>query len=119
MSASLDSERAWNFRILDKRLVTVKTKAVPVGKIAVLDVLTNIMFTVHVLDEVKIENLAANEKYLFTLKVYTTKDASDVKEDFISFFEALDIDQSMEDFIRAYWAYPAKIRFELVEVEEA
>ena len=41
-----------------------------------------------------------------------------VDEDFINFFEALDIDQSIEDFIKAYWIYPSKIRFELAEIEE-
>ncbi len=41
-----------------------------------------------------------------------------VDKDFINFFEALDVDQSIEDFIKAYWIYPSKIRFELVEIEE-
>ena len=35
-----------------------------------------------------------------------------------NFFDALDVDQAAEDFIKAYWVYPIKIRFELVEVEE-
>jgi hypothetical protein len=41
-----------------------------------------------------------------------------IDKDFIGFFEAIDIDQNIEDFIKAYWIYPDKIRFELVEVEE-
>ena len=43
---------------------------------------------------------------------------SGVDKDFIDFFEALDVDQNIEDFIKAYWVYPSKIRFELVDIEE-
>ena len=39
-------------------------------------------------------------------------------KEFYNFFDALDVDQAAEDFIKAYWVYPSKIRFELVEVEE-
>ena len=46
MSASLDLESDWNFRVFDKRLVVVKTKNESVRKVAVLDVLTNLMFAV-------------------------------------------------------------------------
>jgi hypothetical protein len=119
LSAALNEETEWNFRILDKRLVTVKTKAENIRKIAVLDVLTNLMFTVHASEAIDMQTLAANTEYLFTLKVYTSKNIDDVKGDFVNFFEAVDIDQSMEDFIKAYWVYPTKIRFELIEVEEA
>ena len=52
------------------------------------------------------------------LKVYTAKNVASVDKDFINFFEALDVDQSTEDFIKAYWIYPNKIRFELAEMEE-
>lgn len=41
-----------------------------------------------------------------------------VDADFVDFFEALDVDQDIEDFIKAYWIYPNKMRFELVEIEE-
>ena len=43
MSALLDIESEWNFRVLDKRLIVVKTKNEAVRKVAVLDVLTNLM----------------------------------------------------------------------------
>ena len=119
MSAALNEENEWNFRVLDKRLVTVKTKSEGIRKIAILDVLTNLMFTVHASEAVDMAQLAPNSEYLFTLNIYTSKNVSDVKDDFISFFEAVDIDQEMENFIKAYWVYPTKIRFELIEVEEA
>ena len=80
--------------------------------------LTNLMFTAQVPQTISIEQLTENQQYLFILNVYSSKNIEDVERDFVSFFEAIDIDQSMEDFIKAYWVYPTKIRFELVEVEE-
>ncbi len=56
-------------------------------------------------------------KYLVTIKIYTSKNTNDVGNEFTEFFTVLDVDQSAEDFIKAYWLYPNKIRFELVEVE--
>jgi hypothetical protein len=119
LSAALNQETEWNFRILDKRLVTVKTKSEGIRKIAVLDVLTNLMFTVHASEAVDMQTIAPNTEYLFSLNVYTAKNPGDINKDFVNFFEAVDIDQDMEDFIKAYWVYPTKIRFELIEVEEA
>lgn len=37
--------------------------------------------------------------------------------DFVEFFQAVDVDQSIEDFLKAYWLYPNYIRFEIAEVE--
>ncbi len=119
MSASLNVENSFNFRKTDKRLVVVKTKSEAARKIAVLDVLTNLMFMVQAPENVDMGGLAVNKEYLFTLTILTAKEVNDVPKDFVGFFEALDIDQETEDFIRAYWAYPAKIRFQLVEIEEA
>jgi len=118
MSASLDMESDWNFRILDKRLIVVKTKNESVHKVAVLDVLTNLTFALEVPDTISMQELIAEKEYLANLKVYTSKNLKSVDKDFINFFEALDVDQSIEDFIKAYWIYPSKIRFELVDVEE-
>jgi hypothetical protein len=121
LSASLNIESDWNFRVLEKRLVVVKTKAENVGKVAVLDATTNLMFTIEVKDGVSqtpITQLTAGKEYLFNIRVLTSKNLEDVKPDAISFFEAVDIEQSMDDFIKAYWLYPSKIRFQLVEAEE-
>jgi hypothetical protein len=52
------------------------------------------------------------------LKVYTSKSLYGIDAQFVNFFEALDVDQAMEDFIKAYCVYPSKIRFELAGVEE-
>lgn len=118
LSASLDVESDWNFRILEKRLIVIKTKNENIHKVAVLDVLTNLMFTVQVPESIPLAQLANNQEYLFNLRVLTSKSIDEVDKDFVGFFEALDIDQAMEDFIKAYWIYPTKVRFQLVEVEE-
>jgi len=117
MSASLNSPDStqWNYRITDKRLVIAKTKNADVHKVAVLDVLTNVPFAVEVQDETLLNSLSVEKEYLANLKVYTSTNLQGVDKDFINFFEALDIDQEMENFIRAYWIYPSKIRFELFE----
>ena len=118
MSVSFDMEDNWNFRVLDKRLIVVKTKNENVRKVAVLDVLTNLTFSVEVPEMISMKELDADGEYLANLRVYTAKDAGNVDKNFIDFFDALDIDQSVEDFIKAYWIYPSKIRFELIEIEE-
>lgn len=121
LSASLNVESDWNFRVLEKRLVSVKTKSEAVGKVAVLDNATDLMFTVEIKDGVSqtpITQLTAGKEYLFNIRVLTSKNLEDVKSDAISFFEAVDIEQSMDDFVKAYWLYPGKIRFQLTEAEE-
>jgi len=118
MSASLDVESNWNFRVFDKRLVVVKAKNDGARKIAVLDVLTTLSFASEVPDRISMQELNVGTEYLANLRVYTSKSLEEVNEDFINFFEDLDVDQSIEDFIKAYWIYPSKIRFELIDVEE-
>lgn len=118
MSASLDIESEWNFRSFSKRLIVVKTKNVVARKAVVLDVLTNFMFAVEVSENIALEQLVDDKEFLANLKVYTSKDLRGVDKDFTEFFENVDVDQEMEAFIRAYWVYPGKIRFELVDVEE-
>jgi len=118
MSASIDIESDWNFRVFDKRLVAVKAKNETVRKVAVLDVLTNLPFAVEVPDMISMEELSVGREYLANLRVYSSKNLEGIDEDFTDFFEALDVNQSIEDFIKAYWIYPSKIRFELIDTEE-
>jgi hypothetical protein len=118
MSFSSDLESDWNFRVFDKRLIFVKTKNKNVRKVAAVDVLTNLMFSVEVPEMISMKELIVDREYLATLKVYTTKNVGNLDKDFIDFFETVDIDQNIEDFIKAYWIYPSKIRFELAEIEE-
>jgi hypothetical protein len=62
--------------------------------------------------------LQSEKEYLAQLKVYTSKNIDGIDKEFIDFFDSLDIDQAIEDFIKAYWIYPSKILFELSEIEE-
>jgi hypothetical protein len=118
MSASLDVASDWNFRVFDKRLIIVKTKNDNALKAAVLDVLTNIPFTIEVPNMLSIQELKVDQNFLANLRVYTSKNLEGIDKDFTDFFEALDIDQNIEDFIKVYWIYPTKIRFELTDLEE-
>jgi len=101
-----------------QRLIVMKTKAESVRKAAALDVLTNLSLALSIPKDFAMEDLALNKEYLANLKVYTSRNLQGVDEEFINFFDAVDVDQNVEDFIKAYWVYPDKIRFELVEVEE-
>ena len=118
MSASLNQETDWNYRKIDQRLIVIKTKNENVRKTAVLDVLTNLAFAINVPESIPMDELQPEKEYLAQLKVYTSKSLEGIDAEFVNFFDALDVDQAMEDFIKAYWVYPSKIRFELVEVEE-
>jgi hypothetical protein len=121
VSAALTSdkeEKDWNFRLNSQRLIIVKTLNKNIGKIAVQDVLLNLPFGLDLPTNFSIDSLQIDKEYLAFLKVYTSKNLKGIDEEFTSFFNALDIDQNVEDFIRGYWVYPSKIRFELVEVEE-
>jgi len=114
----LDSSSDWNFRVFDKRLVIVKTKNDSVHKVAVLDVLTNMTFAVEVSDASLMQKLIVEKEVFTNLKVYTSKNLQGIDKDFLNFFEELDVDQSIDDFIKAYWIYPSKIRFELQDLDE-
>lgn len=99
-------------------MIVVKTKNESVRKMAVLDVLTNLMFAIEVPDTISMKELDVDKEYLANLRVYTSKEIANVDEGFVDFFEVLDVDQSIEDFVKAYWIYPSKIRFEIVDIEE-
>jgi len=121
LSSTLNTDREekeWNFRITSQRLTVVKTKSAQVRKAAALDVQTNLPFLLNIPQDYDFDSLQTDKQYYATFKVYTSKDLQGVDNDFINFFYTLDVDQNPEDFIKAYWVYPTKIRFELQEVEE-
>ena len=118
MSASFNQETDWNYRKTDQRLIVIKTKNENIHKAAVLDVLTNLSFSIDIPENITIEDLLIEKEYLAQLKVYTSKNLEGIDKEFFNFFDALDVDQAMEDFIKAYWVYPSKIRFELETIEE-
>jgi len=118
LSASLNQNINWNYRKIERRLIVIKTKNEKVRKAAALDVLTNLFITINVPENTSITELQPEKEYLAQLKVYTSKNLDGIDKEFIDFFDSLDIDQTIEDFIKAYWIYPSKIFFELAEIEE-
>jgi hypothetical protein len=118
LSASLNQETDWNYRKTDQRLIVMKTKNENVHNAAVLDLLANLTFAINVPENIPMEDLHPEKEYLAQLKVFTSKSLEGIDKEFFNFFYALDVDQAMEDFIKAYWIYPSKIRFVLAEVEE-
>ncbi len=118
MSAKLNEVTNWNYRKTDQRIIVIKTKNDNIRKAAVLDVLTNLHFAIDVPENISMESLIPEKEYLAHLKVYTSKSHQGIDKEFINFFDAIDVDQALEDFIKAYWIYPSKISFELAELEE-
>jgi hypothetical protein len=118
LSASFNQETDWNYRKTDQRLIVIKTKNENIHKAAALDVLANLTFSIDIPENITIEDLLLEKEYLAQLKVYTSKNLEGIDKEFFNFFDVLDVDQAIEDFIKAYWAYPSKIRFELETIEE-
>jgi hypothetical protein len=117
VSEAVNRGSDWNFRINASRQVAVKAKNDAVRKISAIDVLTNLPFPIEVPQDFQMATLEVGKAYFVTFKVYTLKKAPDVSSDFVAFFQVLDVDQSVEDFVKAYWLFPTYIRFELAEAE--
>ena len=117
MSVSSKDTFEWVYRIFDRRTVSIKAKNDEVRKIAAIDLQTSLPFAIEVPNVVSMEKLDIDKAYLASLKVYTARDISGVAPENVDFFKVLDVDQSMEDFVKAYWLYPKLIKFELVETE--
>ncbi len=117
MSVSSENRINWVYRIFDRRTISIKSKNEEVRKIAAVDLLTSLPFSIEIPKDVPLENVEVEKSYLVSLKVYTSKNIVGVAPDFTDFFEVVDVDQPIEDFIKAYWLYPKLIKFELVESE--
>ena len=117
MSVSSTKSIDWIYRIFDRRTISVKAKNEEVHKIAAVDLLTNLPFGIDVSKNLSTDNVEIEKAYFASLKVYTARNISDVPATAVEFFEVLDVDQSIEDFIKMYWLYPKLIKFELVEAE--
>jgi hypothetical protein len=55
------------------------------------------MFAVEAPKMVSTVNLTSEKDYLMNLRVYTSKNLEAVEGNFVNFFEAVDIDQNIED----------------------
>jgi hypothetical protein len=119
LSATLNQEGEWNFRIIAKRLLVVKIKSESPNKLVVLDVISGLIFPLEAPPSVNLDKLEINHEYISNIQVYSSKNLNDIAADFMNFFETLDVEQTIDDFIKAYWVYPSKLRFVLTEIEEA
>ena len=118
LSGALEKQSPWVYRIFDRRIIAVKAKNEEVRKVAAIDLATNLPFSIEVPAEVSLDSVEIEKEYYSSLKVYTARKIDEtVPKDFVEFFEVLDVDQSIDDFIKVYWLYPKLIRFELVEAE--
>jgi len=117
VSATHDQQSDWNFRLLDSRQVKIKGKSDDVHRVSVIDILTGLPFPLLAATDFPMDSLDIDKTYFATFKVYTLKKVEGMPADFVEFFEILDVNQSVVDFIKAYWLYPKHIRFELVEAE--
>ncbi len=120
MSVSSSADAVdWVYRIFDRRMMSVKAKNETVQKVAAIDLLTNLPFSADVVSGEVMQKLETDKVYYASLKVFTARNVSSVVPEFVEFFTILDVDQSIEDFIKAYWLYPKLIRFELADAEPA
>jgi hypothetical protein len=117
MSATHDRQSDWNFRLVDSRQVKIKGKSDDVHRVSVIDILTGLPFPLLAATDFPMDSLDIDKTYFFTFKIYTLKKAEGVAADFVEFFQVLDVNQSTEDFVKAYWLYPKYIKFELFEAE--
>jgi hypothetical protein len=117
LSGSLEASSDWVYRIFDRRTVAVKAKNEQVRKVAAIDLTTSLPFAIEVPANVSLDSLEVEKEYFASVKVYTAQKIEGVPQDFVDFFQVLDVDQPVEDFIKAYWLYPKLIKFELVEAE--
>ena len=79
--------------------------------------MTSLPFGIDVLPDVSLADIAVGETYNVRIKVYTSSNLQGVAPEHMDFFEVLDVDHTVEDFIKACWLYPKLIKFELVEIE--
>ena len=118
MPATHDQQSDWNFRLVDSRQVKIKGKSDDVRSVSVIDVLTGLPFPLVAAMLFPMDSLHVDKAYFVTFKVYTLKKVEGVPADLVEFFEILDVNQSVSDFIKAYWLYPKYIKFVLVEAEQ-
>ena len=117
MPTSPDLQSKWNYRTIANRQIVIKAKNEDARKISAIDLLTKLPFAL-IATVFPLETIEAEKAYFATFKIYTLKDVTDVPSDFVEFFTVADVDQSVEDFIKAYWLYPSYIKFELTEIEQ-
>lgn len=116
-NVSTSIKSAWNYRITATRPILIKDKKDNVRKAIAIDLLVDLPFVFMISENVSVVTVEVEKRFSATLKVFTSKNLEDVESEFVEFFEVLDVDQSFEAFVKAYWMYPNHIAFELTEIE--
>lgn len=107
----------WNYRTIATRPILIKAKNDQMQKAVAIDLSTGLPFAFEISENVSVETVEVEKRFSATLKVYTSKNVEDLEDEFVEFFEVLDVDQSFENFVKAYWMYPNHIVFELTRIE--
>lgn len=107
----------WNYRIVATRPILIKARNDRLRKAVAIDLSIDLPFAFEISEDVLVEAVEVEKRFSATLKVYTLKNVEGVESEFVEFFEVLDVDQSFEDFVKAYWMYPDYITFELTRIE--
>ena len=107
----------WNYRISDTRPILVKAKNDRMRKAVAIDLSGDLPLAFEIPENVPVEAVEVEKRFSATLKVYTSKNVEGVENEFVEFFEVLDVDQSFEDFIKVYWLYPNYVAFEVTRIE--
>ncbi len=117
LAITSEFESDWIYRVFDRRIISVKAKNDHIHKIAAIDLLTNLPFSVDVVKELQMKNFEVEKTYFARIKVYVAREIQGEAPEHVNFFEELDQNQTVDDFIKAYWLYPKLIKFEVTEAE--
>jgi hypothetical protein len=107
----------WNYRIIETRPVLIKARNDRMRKAVAIDLSLDLPFAFEISPDVAMNEVKVERRFVATLKVYTSNSVEDVADEFVEFFKVLDVDQSFEAFVKAYWMYPNYISFELTKIE--
>jgi hypothetical protein len=117
LAIASEFESDWIYRVFDRRIISVKAKNDHIHKIAAIDLLTNLAFSIDVTKEVPMTNFEVEKTYFARIKVYVAREIQGIAPEHTNFFKVLDENQTVDDFIKAYWLYPKLIKFQLAEAE--
>jgi hypothetical protein len=107
----------WNYRIIETRPILIKARNDLLRKAVAIDLSIDLPFAFEISSDVAINEVKVERRFVATLKVYTSNSVEDVADEFVEFFKVLDVDQSFEAFVKAYWMYPNYISLELTKIE--
>ena len=112
------NELKWNFRRIDTRHIKVKNINKDNREIEVFDTSMNLPFFVEIPEELSLESVTIDNKYLVRVKVYTIKlTHNTVVPELTEFFQVIDIQRRFDEFIKAAFIDHRFFKFELIDIE--